>query len=100
MCIRDSVWIDKTDGTLMTEDRQILAKPDEQTAKLAIVVQQLVEVVRHREQKSGKPCFLKGGILHAVSDASLASMVAYDEHGGGAALLGYELARMLSLIHI
>ena len=46
-------------------------------------------------QKTGKPCFLKGGILHAVSDASLASMVAYDEHGGGAALLGYELARMI-----
>ena len=89
------VWIDKTDGTLMTEDRQILAKPDEQTAKLAIVVQQLVEVVRRREQKTGKPCFLKGGILHAVSDASLASMVAYDEHGGGASLLGYELARMI-----
>ena len=73
----------------MTEDRQILAKPDEQTAKLAIVVQQLVEVVRRREQQSGKPCFLRGGILHAVSDASLASMVAYDEHGGGASLLGY-----------
>ena len=89
------VWIDKTDGTLMTEDRQILARPDEQTAKLAIVVQQLVEVVRRREQKSGKPCFLRGGILHAVSDASLASMVAYDEHGGGASLLGYELARMI-----
>ena len=89
------VWIDKTDGTLMTEDRQILAKPDEQTAKLAIVVQQLVEVVRRREQKTGKPCFLRGGILHAVRDASLASMVAHDEHGGGAALLGYELARMI-----
>ncbi len=89
------VWIDKTDGTLMTEDRQILARPDEQTAKLAIVVQQLVEVVRRREQQSGKPCFLRGGILHAVSDASLASMVAYDEHGGGASLLGYELARMI-----
>ncbi len=89
------VWIDKTDGTLMTEDRQILARPDEQTAKLAIVVQQLVEVVRRREQQTGKPCFLKGGILHAVSDASLASMVAYDEHGGGASLLGYELARMI-----
>ena len=59
----------------MTDDRQILAKPDEQTAKLAIVVQQLVEVVRRREQKSGKPCFLKGGILHAVSDASLARCV-------------------------
>ena len=89
------VWIDKTDGTLMTEDRQILARPDEQTAKLALVVQQLVEVVRRREQQSGKPCFLRGGILHAVSDASLASMVAYDEHGGGASLLGYELARMI-----
>ncbi len=89
------VWIDKTDGTLMTEDRQILARPDEKTAKLAIVVQQLVEVVRRREQKTGKPCFLRGGILHAVSDASLASMVAHDEHGGGAALLGYELARMI-----
>ena len=89
------VWIDKTDGTLMTEDRQILAMPDEQTAKLAIVVQQLVEVVRRREQASGKPCFLRGGILHAVSDVSLASMVAYDEHGGGASLLGYELARMI-----
>jgi hypothetical protein len=37
------VWIDKTDGTLMTEDRQILAKPDAKTAKLAIVVQQLAE---------------------------------------------------------
>ena len=89
------VWIDKTDGTLMTEDRQILARPDEQTAKLAIVVQQLVEVVRRREHKTGKPCFLQGGILHAVSDASLASMVAYDDQGGGASLLGYELARMI-----
>ena len=89
------VWIDKTDGTLMTEDRQILARPDEKTAKLAIVVQQLVEVIKRREQASGKPCFLRGGILHAVSDASLASMVAYDEHGGGASLLGYELARMI-----
>ena len=89
------VWIDKTDGTLMTADREILARPDEKTAKLAIVVQQLVEVVRRREQKSGKPCFLRGGILHAVSDASLASMVAFDDHGSGASLLGYELARMI-----
>jgi hypothetical protein len=89
------VWIDKTDGTLMTADREILARPDEKTAKLAIVVQQLVEVVRRREQKTGKPCFLRGGILHAVSDASLASMVALDDHGSGASLLGYELARMI-----
>ena len=89
------VWIDKTDGTLMTAEREILARPDEKTAKLAIVVQQLVEVVRRREQKSGKPCFLRGGILHAVSDASLASMVAFDDHGSGASLLGYELARMI-----
>jgi hypothetical protein len=89
------VWIDKTDGTLMTAEREILARPDEKTAKLAIVVQQLVEVVRWREQKSGKPCFLRGGILHAVSDASLASMVALDDHGSGASLLGYELARMI-----
>ncbi|MBL9042742.1 MAG: EndoU domain-containing protein [Myxococcales bacterium] len=89
------VWIDKTDGTLMTADREILARPDEKTAKLAMVVQQLVEVVRRREQKSGKPCFLRGGILHAVSDASLASMVALDDHGSGASLLGYELARMI-----
>ncbi|MBL9040983.1 MAG: EndoU domain-containing protein [Myxococcales bacterium] len=89
------VWIDKTDGTLMTTDREILARPDEKTAKLAIVVQQLVEVVRRREQKTGKPCFLRGGILHAVSDASLASMVAFDDHGSGASLLGYELARMI-----
>jgi hypothetical protein len=51
----------------MTADREILARPDEKTAKLAIVVQQLVEVVRRREQKTGKPCFLRGGILHAVS---------------------------------
>ena len=87
------VWIDKTDGTLMTSDREILARPDEKTAKLAIVVQQLAEVVRRREHKTGKPCFLRGGILHAVSDASLASMVAHDDHGGGASLL-------LSLIHI
>ncbi|MFO0621025.1 MAG: EndoU domain-containing protein [Polyangia bacterium] len=89
------VWIDKTDGTLMTADREILARPDEKTAKLAMVVQQLVEVVRRREQKTGKPCFLRGGILHAVSDASLAAMVAYDDQGGGASLLGYELARMI-----
>ncbi len=89
------VWIDKTDGTLMTADREILARPDEKAAKLAIVVQQLVEVVRRREQKTGKPCFLRGGILHAVSDASLASMVAFDDHGSGASLLGYELARMI-----
>ena len=89
------VWIDKTDGTLMTVEREILARPDEKTAKLAMVVQQLVEVVRRREQKSGKPCFLRGGILHAVSDASLASMVALDDHGSGASLLGYELARMI-----
>ena len=89
------VWIDKSDGTLMTADREILARPDEKTAKLAIVVQQLVEAVRRREQKTGKPCFLRGGILHAVSDASLASMVAFDDHGGGASLLGYELARMI-----
>ena len=89
------VWIDKTDGTLMTADREILARPDEKTAKLAMVVQQLVEVVRRREQKTGKPCFLRGGILHAVSDPSLAAMVAYDDQGGGASLLGYELARMI-----
>jgi hypothetical protein len=89
------VWIDKTDGTLMTADREILARPDEKTARLAMVVQQLVEVVRRREQKTGKPCFLRGGILHAVSDPSLAAMVAYDDQGGGASLLGYELARMI-----
>ena len=46
-------------------------------------------------KKSGKPCFLRGGILHAVSDASLASMVAFDDHGSGASLLGCELARMI-----
>jgi hypothetical protein len=89
------VWIDKTDGTLMTADREILARPDEKTARLAMVVQQLVEVVRRREQKTGKPCFLRGGILHAVSDPSLAAMVAYDDQGGSASLLGYELARMI-----
>ena len=89
------VWIDKTDGTLMTADREILARPDEKTARLAMVVQQLVEVVRRREQKTGKPCFLRGGILHAISDPSLAAMVAYDDQGGGASLLGYELARMI-----
>ena len=89
------VWIDKTDGTLMTSDREILARPDEKTAKLAIVVQQLAEVVRRREHKTGKPCFLRGGILHAVSDASLASMVAHDDHGSGASLLGYELLRLI-----
>ena len=89
------VWIDKTDGTLMTAEREILARPDEKTARLAMVVQQLVEVVRRREQKTGKPCFLRGGILHAVSDPSLAAMVAYDDQGGGASLLGYELARMI-----
>ncbi|MBL8631576.1 MAG: EndoU domain-containing protein [Myxococcales bacterium] len=89
------VWIDKSDGTLLTEAREILGRPDEKTAQLAIVVQQLVEVVKRKEQKTGKPCFLRGGILHAVSDASLATMVAYDEQGGGASLLGYELARMI-----
>jgi hypothetical protein len=89
------VWIDKTDGTLMTEDRQILAKPDAKTAQLAIVVQQLAEVVKRREQKTGKPCFLQGGVLHTVSDASLAAMVALDDQGSGASLLGYELARMI-----
>jgi len=89
------VWIDKSDGTLLTEAREILGRPDEKTAQLAIVVQQLVEVVKRKEQKTGKPCFLRGGILHAVSDASLAAMVAYDEQGGGASLLGYELARMI-----
>ena len=89
------VWIDKSDGTLLTEAREILGRPDEKTAQLAIVVQQFVEVVKRREQKTGKQCFLRGGILHAVSDASLAAMVAYDEQGGGASLLGYELARMI-----
>jgi hypothetical protein len=89
------VWIDKTDGTLMTADRDILSRPDAKTAKLAMVVQQLVEVVRRREQKTGKPCFLRGGILHAVSDASLSSMVAFDDQGSGASPLGYELARMI-----
>jgi len=89
------VWIDKADGTLMTSDREILARPDEKTAKLAIFVQQLAEVVRRREHKTGKPCFLRGGILHAVSDASLASMVAHDDHGSGASLLGYELLRLI-----
>ena len=89
------VWIDKTDGTLMTEDRQILAKPDEKTAKLAIVVQQLVEVVRRREQKTGKPCFLKGGTLHTVQSPAFAATLAHDDFGGGASLLGYELARMI-----
>ncbi len=79
----------------MTEDRQILAKLDAKTAQLAIVVQQLAEVVKRREQKTGKPCFLQGGVLHSVSDASLASMVAYDDQGSGASLLGYELARMI-----
>jgi hypothetical protein len=89
------VWIDKTDGTLMTEDRQILAKPDAKTAQLAIVVQQLAEIVKRKEKQTGKPCFLQGGILHTVSDASLASMVALDDQGSGASLLGYELARMI-----
>jgi len=89
------VWIDNTDGTLMTEDRQILAKPDAKTAQLAIVVQQLAEIVKRKEKQTGKPCFLQGGILHSVSDASLATMVAYDDQGSGASLLGYELARMI-----
>lgn len=89
------VWIDKTDGTLMTEDRQILAKPDAKTAQLAIVVQQLAEVVKRREQKTGKPCFLRGGVLHAVSDPGFAATVALDDQGSGASLLGYELARMI-----
>ena len=89
------VWIDKTDGTLMTEDRQILARPDAQTAQLAIVVQQLVEVVKRREQKTGKPCFLRGGILHAVSDGGFASVLGRDDQGGSVSLLSYELTRMI-----
>ena len=89
------VWIDKADGTLMTEDRQILAKPDAQTAKLAIVVQQIAELVKRREQQTGKPCFLRGGTLHTVQSPAFAATLAHDDFGGGASLLGYELARMI-----
>ncbi|MBL9043102.1 MAG: hypothetical protein JNM83_15935 [Myxococcales bacterium] len=48
----------------MTEDRQILAKPDAKTAQLAIFVQQLAELVKRREKLTGKPCFLRGTILN------------------------------------
>ena len=71
------------------QDASLSAQP------LSLGVQQLAELVKRKEQKTGKPCFLRGGILHAVSDASLGTMVAFDDQGSGASLLGYELARMI-----
>lgn len=92
------LWV-RDDGTLIDSDQFEIGDIDKELVPYVRAIQalaaKLAKEKRDQEAATGQRCAYQADILRGVTDPGLLAVLAHDDMGGAAALLGTELFRAL-----